>query len=208
MGDAFYIPLHEAIEIACIAKELETDSVLDSTGYYVVGEANGESVAVDISKMDNKYAIYVSPSDDDGEWEYTETDEIEELAELIRNIGSDFVLEKEKEKTEMRRVIIGNGNYQNDGSVIIPLNGDDDRMMEQIKEALRMNPDKLIVDLATARKKKKYHVVMQTTEYYGIDVEAYDQTEAVAIAANTECGCFDFEDSTGWEFSDAWRVEK
>lgn len=108
----------------------------------------------------------------------------------------------------MKRVIIGNGNYQDDGSVIIPLNGDADWMIKQIKTALRMNPDKLIVDLATARRKKKYHVVMQSIEYYGIDVEAYDEYEAMELAENTDGGEFIFEDNTPWEINEVKEVEE
>lgn len=106
----------------------------------------------------------------------------------------------------MRRVIIGNGNYQDDGSVIIPLDGNPEEMFKAIKTALRMEPDKLIVDLATARKKKKYHVVMKYTEYYGIDVEAYDETEAADIAENTS-ECY-FEGNRPWEVNEVREVEE
>ena len=108
----------------------------------------------------------------------------------------------------MRRVIIGNGTYQNDGSVIIPLEADPKEWMKAIKTALRMEPDKLIVDLATARKKKKYHVVMQSIEYYGIDVEAYDEYEAIELAENTDGGEFIFEDNTPWEVNEVKEVEE
>lgn len=108
----------------------------------------------------------------------------------------------------MKRIIIGNGNYQNDDTIVIPLEGNVDTLMAQIKAAINAGPDKLIVDLATARKKKKYHVVMQSIEYYGIDVEAYDEYEAMELAENTDGGEFIFEDNTPWEINEVKEVEE
>lgn len=108
----------------------------------------------------------------------------------------------------MRRIIIGNGNYQNDGTIVIPLEGNVDTLMAQIKAAINAEPDKLIVDLATARKKKKYHVVMQSIEYYGIDVEAYDEEEAIELAKNADGGEFIFEDNAPWEVNEVKEVEE
>ncbi len=65
-----------------------------------------------------------------------------------------------------------------------------------------------IADLATARKKKKYHVVMQSVEYYGIDVEAYDEDEAMELAENTDGGEFVFECNTPWEIDEVKEYEE
>lgn len=108
----------------------------------------------------------------------------------------------------MKRIIIGNGTYQNDGTIVIPLEWNVDTLMAQIKAAINAGPDKLIVDLATARKKKKYHVVMQSIEYYGIDVEAYDEYEAMELAENADGGEFIFEDNTPWEVNEVKEVEE
>lgn len=64
------------------------------------------------------------------------------------------------------------------------------------------------IDLATQRKKKKYHVVMRSVEYYGIDVEACDKEEAMELAEYADGGEFIFEDNTPWEVDEVREYEE
>ena len=109
----------------------------------------------------------------------------------------------------MRKIIIGNGNYgkQND-TVVIPLEGDPVTLMAQLKGVINTMPDQIVIDLATRRKLKKYHVVMQSTDWYGIDVEAYDEGEAAELAAVADGGEFVLEYNTPWKVNEVRKIEE
>jgi len=82
-----------AEEIANILENCKFDDIIDSSGYYVLREFDDETErCVDVSKSSGDgieephYVIYVSYEDGDGDWAYTNTLSVDELADKLEEL--------------------------------------------------------------------------------------------------------------------------
>lgn len=84
----YIISREEAEGIAEIAAALKTESVLDSTGYYVIAERDEDSWCVDISRYDGGFEVCVSFPNDDNDWFFEENKE--RLVERIMKLANEY----------------------------------------------------------------------------------------------------------------------
>ena len=91
------ITRQDALEIAQEAYEDDNYDITNYTGYYVIAASEDvedyNDIAIAINKdEDGKYAIYISPMyEDDGcEWAFTNTLDVDELADKIMEIAYSY----------------------------------------------------------------------------------------------------------------------